>query len=168
MNLNSRFFEFVFANRILLYGLPFKSCYFCELFKIHIKKAQNNKNLFVILNFAQQSEVSQNPCHTDLSCYTCKFCHTERSEVSTNLNIFKVWIFHLKFKVCLKFLWIFRFLAKAQNDNVDFCLFTKNSKRQAHKFSSKLKPTKNSTQKALALKAIYRFFALLSRLCSLR
>ena len=29
----------------------------------------------------------------------------------------KVWIFHLKFKVYLKFLWIFRFLSKAQNDN---------------------------------------------------
>ena len=53
MNLNLHFFEFVFVNRIFLCGLPFfKSHYFCELFKIHIKKAQNNKNLFVILNFA--------------------------------------------------------------------------------------------------------------------
>lgn len=53
MNLNRTLFEFVFANRIILYGLPFLNrTIFVSFLKFTLKKAQNNKNLFVILNFA--------------------------------------------------------------------------------------------------------------------
>ena len=62
---------------------PFKA-WFCGFFYCglrlasrwvgFLKKAQNDKCL-VILNFAEQSEVSQSPCHTELS---------QESEVSIN------------------------------------------------------------------------------------
>ena len=81
-----------------------------------------------------------------------------------------------KFKVqsCALKVWIFRFLSKAQNDNVDFCLFTKSSKRQAHKFNSKIqalnsnpqtnsalnkfKPTNNPNTKSLSTQSDLSFF----------
>ena len=44
MNLNLHFFEFVFVNRIILYGLPFLNrTIFVSFLKFTLKKTQNDK-----------------------------------------------------------------------------------------------------------------------------
>ena len=55
-----------------------------------------------------------NFCHTDLSCYADKFCHTELCVAKWSIHKLKVQFYALKAWIRTFKVWIFRY---AQNDN---------------------------------------------------
>ena len=85
---------------------------------------------------------------------------------------FKAWIFHLKFKVCLKFYGFFAFLQKAQNDkNSQIPKFPKNSVKNKNPTRQKTIPYyiyKNFSPKQPTLVTkVTAFHLLFSQICEI-